>query len=55
MGNRFRGGIKPKAMPPLHKYLGNPVLIARTALLSQFLRVIFTVGCAGSGAMRFCR
>jgi glycosyltransferase involved in cell wall biosynthesis len=26
MGNRFRGGIKPKAMPPLHKYLGNPVL-----------------------------
>jgi len=22
MGNRFRGGIKPKAMPPLHKYLG---------------------------------
>ncbi|MGE0405783.1 MAG: glycosyltransferase family 2 protein [Candidatus Korobacteraceae bacterium] len=26
MGNRFRGGIKPGAMPPLHKYLGNPVL-----------------------------
>jgi glycosyltransferase involved in cell wall biosynthesis len=26
MGNRFRGGIGPKAMPPLHKYLGNPVL-----------------------------
>jgi glycosyltransferase involved in cell wall biosynthesis len=26
MGNRFKGGIKPKAMPPLHKYLGNPVL-----------------------------
>ena len=26
MGNRFRGGIKPKAMPPLHRYLGNPVL-----------------------------
>jgi glycosyltransferase involved in cell wall biosynthesis len=26
MGNRFRGGIKPKAMPLLHKYLGNPVL-----------------------------
>lgn len=26
MGNRFRGGIKPNAMPPLHKYLGNPVL-----------------------------
>lgn len=26
MGNRFRGGIAPKAMPPLHRYLGNPVL-----------------------------
>jgi hypothetical protein len=26
MGNRFLGGIEPKAMPPLHKYLGNPVL-----------------------------
>ena len=32
MGNRFRGGIAPGAMPPLHKYLGNPVLswIGRT-------------------------
>jgi len=26
MGNRFRGGIKPGAMPALHRYLGNPVL-----------------------------
>lgn len=26
MGNRFMGGIKPGAMPKLHKYLGNPVL-----------------------------
>ena len=26
MGNRFKGGIAPNAMPPLHKYLGNPVL-----------------------------
>ena len=23
MGNRFKGGIKPGAMPPLHRYLGN--------------------------------
>jgi glycosyltransferase involved in cell wall biosynthesis len=28
MGNRFLGGIKPGAMPPLHRYLGNPVLSA---------------------------
>jgi glycosyltransferase involved in cell wall biosynthesis len=26
MGNRFMGGIEPGAMPPLHRYLGNPVL-----------------------------
>lgn len=28
MGNRFLGGIMPGAMPPLHRYLGNPVLTA---------------------------
>jgi len=26
MGNRFQGGIAQGAMPPLHRYLGNPVL-----------------------------
>jgi hypothetical protein len=26
VGNRFRGGIAPGAMPFLHRYLGNPVL-----------------------------
>jgi len=26
IGNRFAGGIAPGAMPPLHRYLGNPVL-----------------------------
>ena len=33
MGNRFAGGIRPGAMSPLHRYVGNPVLsfIARTA------------------------
>lgn len=28
MGNRFKGGIAKNAMPPLHRYLGNPVLSA---------------------------
>lgn len=28
MGNRFAGGIEHGAMPPLHRYLGNPVLSA---------------------------
>ena len=35
MGNRFRGGIQPGAMPPLHKYFGNPGL---TALLNLFFK-----------------
>ncbi|HEX3995895.1 MAG TPA: glycosyltransferase family 2 protein [Acetobacteraceae bacterium] len=26
MGNRFKGGIRPGAMPLLHRYVGNPVL-----------------------------
>jgi hypothetical protein len=28
MGNRFAGGIENGAMPPLHRYVGNPVLSA---------------------------
>ena len=28
MGNRFAGVIEPGAMPPLHRFLGNPVLSA---------------------------
>jgi glycosyltransferase involved in cell wall biosynthesis len=35
MGNRFRGGILPGAMPFLHRYLGNPVL-------SQLGRLFFS-------------
>ena len=36
MGNRFRGGIAAGAMPPLHRWLGNPVL---SALGRTFFRV----------------
>src|SRR6266403_998200 len=35
MGNRFRGEIKPGAMPWHHKYLGNPAL---SSLLNLFFR-----------------
>lgn len=28
VGNRFRGGIRPGAMPPLNRYVGNPLLTA---------------------------
>lgn len=33
MGNRFKGGIEPGAMPLHHRYLGNPVLTAIGKLL----------------------
>ena len=33
MGNRFEGGIKDGAMPPLHRYFGNPLLTAIGRLL----------------------
>jgi glycosyltransferase involved in cell wall biosynthesis len=35
MGNRFKGGIRPGAMPWHHKYIGNPIL---TAILNLFFR-----------------
>jgi hypothetical protein len=35
MGNRFQGGIRPGAMPWLHRYVGNPVL---TGILNLFFR-----------------
>jgi len=35
MGNRFLGGIQPGAMPPLHRYLGNPVLTTIGRLFFQ--------------------
>ena len=35
MGNRFLGGIEKGAMPPLHRYLGNPVLTAIGRLFSR--------------------
>jgi Glycosyl transferase family 2 len=37
MGNRFLGGVRPGAMPALHRYLGNP-------LLSFLGRLFFGVG-----------
>lgn len=36
IGNRFKGGIMPGAMPFLHRYLGNPVL---SKISSRFYRV----------------
>src|SRR5256884_2852913 len=44
MGNRFRGEINPGAMPPLHKYFGNPGL---TALLNTLFHVHIGDGYCG--------
>lgn len=50
MGNRFRGGIKPGAMPPLHKHFGNPGL---TWLLNLFFHA--GIGDAYCGMRGFTR
>jgi hypothetical protein len=50
MGNRFRGGIRPGAMPWLNRYVGNPVL---TGILNLFFRT--GVGDAHCGLRAFCR
>ncbi|GAB1688831.1 glycosyltransferase family 2 protein [Krasilnikovia sp. M28-CT-15] len=51
MGNRFRGGIAPGAMPPLHRYLGNPVL----SWLGRALFGLRTVGDFHCGIRGFQR
>ena len=50
MGNRFRGGILPGAMPWLHRYVGNPLL---TGVLNLFFRS--PIGDAHCGLRRFPR
>jgi glycosyltransferase involved in cell wall biosynthesis len=47
MGNRFLGGIKPNAMPPLHRYLGNPVLTGIGRLLFRSASGDFHCGLRG--------
>jgi glycosyltransferase involved in cell wall biosynthesis len=50
MGNRFRGTIEPGAMPPLHRYLGNPVLSFIGRLLFHMRIGDITAACAASYA-----
>lgn len=52
MGNRFRGGIAPGAMPPLHRYLGNPVLSGLGRLLFRAPIGDFHCGLRGFSADR---
>jgi len=52
MGNRFRGGIRPQAMPLLHRHLGNPVL---TGVLNLFFRTgVGDAHCGLRGLTRDC-
>jgi len=50
LGNRFRGGIKPGAMPPSHRYFGNPGL---TALLNTLFHT--RIGDGNCGMRGFTR
>lgn len=47
MGNRFRGGIAPGAMPIHHRYLGNPVLTGIGRLFFQSKMGDFHCGLRG--------
>ncbi|MEP7040445.1 MAG: glycosyltransferase family 2 protein [Chloroflexota bacterium] len=50
LGNRFSGGIKPGAMPFLHRYLGSPII---NLILRVFFKV--NVGDSQSGFRAFRR
>lgn len=50
LGNRFTGGIKPGAMPFLHRYLGSPII---NLILRTFFKV--NVGDSQSGFRAFRR
>ena len=52
MGNRFAGGIAAGAMPPLHRYLGNPVLSFIGRLLFRSRIGDFHCGLRGFDARR---
>jgi hypothetical protein len=51
MGNRFKGGIAPGAMPVLHRYLGNPLL----SLIGRILFGLKSVGDFHCGIRGFRR
>jgi hypothetical protein len=53
MGNRFRGGIKPGAMPWKNRYLGNPVLTAIGRLFFHCPAKDFHCGLRGFSAAAF--
>ena len=53
MGNRFKGGISPGAMPPLHRYLGNPVLSFLGRLFFSVPTGDFHCGLRGFNRERF--
>jgi glycosyltransferase involved in cell wall biosynthesis len=55
MGNRFRGGIEPGAMPFLHRYLGNPVLSGVGKLLFKSPVGDFHCGLRGFSKAAFGR
>jgi hypothetical protein len=52
MGNRFQGGIETGAMPPLHRYLGNPVLSFIGRLFFRIKTGDFHCGLRGFNAAR---
>ncbi len=54
MGNRFRGGIQNDAMPPLHRYFGNPALswLGRLFFRSRGRRLLLRAARISQGSLR---
>jgi hypothetical protein len=55
IGNRFRGGIEPNAMPLLHRYVGNPILSWLGRLLFSAKIHDFHCGLRGFNRDRICQ
>jgi hypothetical protein len=55
MGNRFQGGIRPGAMPWLHRWLGNPVLSALGRLFFRAPVGDFHCGLRGFSGAAYAR
>ena len=54
LGNRVEGGIKDGAMPPLHRYFGNPLLTAIGGFYSRAPSTTSTAVYADFAERRYC-
>ena len=54
VGDRFEGGIKDGAMPPLHRYFANPLLTAIGRIVYGVPSTISAAVCADFAERQYC-